>query len=131
MTANIEDAIVRANAMGGGLRIVGGDVNYKDRKSGEWQDWWLHAQEELAYTDVIFDHCGGGSACLDENWTIENSSGDRYRLDFLFAQRNGMSTPITAVSRTISFEQASMVNPDSAGLPYSDHRGIRTFFYYE
>jgi hypothetical protein len=129
MTSNITEALDRAVAMGGGLRLVAGDVNYRDRTGTTPNPWWSAAHNST-WRDLVYAACAGDSGCLDAHWTNVSQSGNQNRIDFVWAQKLGPSRPAVTGVDTISYAQARAAAGDSCGLDYSGHRAIRGFVAY-
>ncbi|NMO15656.1 hypothetical protein HPC49_20815 [Pyxidicoccus fallax] len=118
------------------LIIWGVDSNESDRAaSGDFKQWYRQANSRISgattyrWNDPIYEACGGGRACLDNNGTVGPADGAR--IDFLFFNAAASSS----TGHTVSYDEGDaaarqFTGEDNGALHYSGHRAIRARIHY-
>lgn len=99
---NNRETVAQINALGGSLRILGGDANQTKGTRGWWDD-----ARDAGFRDPIFETCPA-SGCTDST-----STAGSHRIDYLL------------VKGSHGFTGAKTINESSTGGVYSNHRALR------
>lgn len=115
------------------LYLIGTDTNSPDWGGAAYNCWYKGTtlpagtgqtcgDQDLGWSDAIYDLCAGGRTCLDGHWTHSKDGGPPFtRIDYILARRASTPGAVFASQATIDKGVCST---------YSDHCSVRALVSY-